>query len=526
MLAELDKDRTVSPARDEWLVVSALTASIVLLATLPYLWGYSIHDGNIFDGFLFGVADSHSYIAKMRQGFTGEWLFTLPFTAEPGPGVFLYSYYLFLGHVASWIDVPNLQLVYHSARLLNSVLFLLLAYRFIARFFITFRQRVWVWLLFALGSGMGWLTSWVGMLTADLWVFEAIPFLTVFSYAHFPLVWALTLWLFELTLPGLTQPPPTWSHAGWVALAVTLLAQIAPMMLLVVGVVLSGLAGWRLLAEHRVSRAELVMIGTLATFAAPWVLYDSWVMRSHPALAGWNAQNITLSPPVLDLLVSGGVPLVFALVGGVQAARRRRPLDRLLLAWAVLNALLLYAPISLQRRLILGLWMPVAILAGQGFFVIWPRIAKLFRPLVVAGLIATVLGSNVWVMAAALNAIHNRNDDIFITPAEAASFKWLESRTLLNEIVLAGPVTGMRIPAHSRGRVLYGHKSETVASQARKQDVLDFYSGRIAPDRFLERYPVDYIYYGPDERKLGALPSLNDRWHPVFTQGDVVIYGK
>jgi hypothetical protein len=462
----------------------------------------------------------------MRLGFTGEWLFTLPFTAEPGPGVFLYSYYLFLGHVASYLGVPNLQLVYHAARIFNSVLFLLLAYRFIARFFMTFRQRVCVWLLFALGSGLGWLTSWVGMATADLWVFEAIPFLTVFSYSHFPLVWALTLWLLELTMPGLTEPSATWPRVGWVALAVTLLAQVAPMMLLVVGVVLSGLAGWGLLAERRVSRAELVLIGTLVISAAPWVLYDSWVMRSHPALASWSAQNITPSPPVLDLLVSGGVPLVLALAGSVQAARRRQPLDRFLLVWAVLNALLLYAPISLQRRLMLGLWMPIAILAGQGFQVIWPRIANQFRPLVLAGLIATILGSNIFVMAASFNAIHNRNDDIFITPAAAASFKWLQSRIRRDEIVLAGPVTGMRIPAHSRGRVIYGHKSETAAADTRKQDVLDFYSGRIAPDQFFDRYPVDYIYYGSDERMLGTLPPLDDRWHPVFTQGDVVIYGK
>src|SRR6185369_9574866 len=80
---------------------------------------------------------------------------------------------------------------------------LLTAYHFISRFFDSFRERLATWLLFAFGSGLGWVAALFGGFTSDLWVAEAIPFLSVFTNSHFCLTSALMLWIFEWTLPGL-----------------------------------------------------------------------------------------------------------------------------------------------------------------------------------------------------------------------------------------------------------------------------------------------------------------------------------
>jgi hypothetical protein len=45
------------------------------------------------------------------------------------------------------------------------------------------------------------------------------------------------------------------------------------------------------------------------------------------------------------------------------------------LIWLVLGLLALYAPFALQRRLALGLWMPLVLLAGhRAEEVVWPRV--------------------------------------------------------------------------------------------------------------------------------------------------------
>ena len=46
--------------------------------------------GYEFAGFTYNAIDGNSYLAKMRQGWEGEWKFTLPYTSDPGEGTYLF----------------------------------------------------------------------------------------------------------------------------------------------------------------------------------------------------------------------------------------------------------------------------------------------------------------------------------------------------------------------------------------------------------------------------------------------------
>mgnify|MGYP001345878526 FL=1 len=70
-------------SRREWAWVAAAGVLILLAANLPYALAYAAPDGRVFGGILFALEDGLSYLAKMRQGWRGAWLFTLPYTAEP-----------------------------------------------------------------------------------------------------------------------------------------------------------------------------------------------------------------------------------------------------------------------------------------------------------------------------------------------------------------------------------------------------------------------------------------------------------
>ena len=58
-----------------------LSVVLMLLTSIPYLVGFQEQRGAwAFTGFVFGVGDGNSYIAKMLQGAAGAWLFRTPYS--------------------------------------------------------------------------------------------------------------------------------------------------------------------------------------------------------------------------------------------------------------------------------------------------------------------------------------------------------------------------------------------------------------------------------------------------------------
>jgi len=182
-------------AQREKQIAGILIFVFLALIILPFVYAWFAADpGHVFDGFLLNPIDGNSYLAKMRQGYNDAWLFTLPYTAQPGAGAAINLYYLFLGHVAKGLGF-SLLFTFHAARLLGALLLSLALYRFFAAIFPHSRARLWAFALTLFGSGLGWLALTFGAFTGDFWVAEGYPFLAAFANAHFPLGLALQIGL-------------------------------------------------------------------------------------------------------------------------------------------------------------------------------------------------------------------------------------------------------------------------------------------------------------------------------------------
>ncbi len=98
-----------------------LTVLTILLITLPYLIAMGkAGESYVFNGFLLNPIDGNSYLAKMYQGWAGQWQFTLSFSAEINQGSYLFLFYIFLGHVARWLGL-SLIVTFHLARIAGSI---------------------------------------------------------------------------------------------------------------------------------------------------------------------------------------------------------------------------------------------------------------------------------------------------------------------------------------------------------------------------------------------------------------------
>jgi len=523
------------------LILVAVAAIVLVASFTPYLYAASAAgEGYRFGGFLLNPIDGNSYLAKMRLGWQGEWQFTLPYTAEVGKGSYLFLFYLFLGHLSRLLNI-SLVWTFHLARFL-AVLFMLAAlYYFYRAIFPDVRLYSLAFLLAAIGSGMGWLGLLFGGFTADFWVAEAYPFLSAYANPHFPLGLGLLLLIFlPAVLPSATSHPVFTGRLvavisrPWISgLLALLLAIIAPFGVVIALSVFTGSTIWAFF-QPREGYPFLSFLHRLiwvAVGGAPILVYDLWITTRDPLLSSWNAQNLTPSPPLWDLVVSLSPLLIFAVLGAGWLVMRDQGGQsnlgsgwRVPLVWLVLALLLMVLPVGLQRRFMMGLYVPLALFAVAG--ITWLAAGKDQKFWLLAALVVLlVLPTNMVILLTARYGVQNHDPVLYLSQAEAQAIDWLEAHTAPNALVLAAPATGLFIPAQSGRRVIYGHPFETVSAAEEEQAVESFFSHTDADSQrwFLNERGVEYVFDGPRERQLGGIADP-DSLQLVFQAGDVVIY--
>jgi hypothetical protein len=259
-------------------------------------------------------------------------------------------------------------------------------------------------------------------------------------------------------------------------------------------------------------------------------------IHTDPLLAAWNAQNITNSPPAWDWALSYGVILVLAAWGSVKIAQRRKSSGLLMVGWVLVTFLGMYVPLSLQRRLSIGLGVPMGLLAGIGWWRgarerISVRARSLVRRLIIA---FSVLTPTFLIVATALSALGAQASSptswLYLTNGEWAAFQWLRNRPESEQeaVVLCAPQTGTFIPAWAGQRVVYGHPFETTNAEQREEQVEAYWTGRMTTAQqaaFFRENDVRYVLSGPREQALAAdTEKRAEVGDLVFEKDDTRIY--
>lgn len=502
-----------------------LGAALLLISCVPYLLAWAVTPAeHSFTGLLFNPRDGNSYIAKMRQGLEGQWLFQLPYTPEPHDGAFVYLFYILAGHLARWVGLP-LILVYHLVRLLSGAGMVAAIYGLAARA-TDDPAKCWVMVLLAgVGAGLGWLVIPFGRRTADLWVPEAFPVYALLANAHFPFGIGLMAWIGICGLELLAGRAPTWWGAG-LALGAVTLGLVQPFGLLpslvVLGVALIAHT-WR---QRAVPWPAATWIVVSVMLALPYPLYTQWAIQRDPILAAWSTQNETLSPPLWDWLLSFGLIAALAVVGIGLAIRRGSDADWLLVGWAGSTLVGMYLPLALQRRVGLGLGVPLGLLAGRAWrWIVAGRVPLRWRTLLRKVLIAISVMTPIFLIVTTMLAAAAGESLFYLHRAERSAFRWLSEEGAPDGVVLCAPETGIFVPAWAGQPVVYGHPFETVDAELREHRVRAYWTGQMGlaeRDAFLAANRVRYVFFGPRERALDG--NRSPRGRLVYQDAAVEIY--
>jgi hypothetical protein len=170
----------------------------------------------------------------------------------------------------------------------------------------------------------------------------------------------------------------------------------------------------------------------------------------------------------------------------------------------------LYAPFNLQRRLAMGLIIPIVYFSVRALEDYWfYRVAEQWRAPAMIALIVFIVPTNIFMLGIPLFGVVYAPDSgldkgLLLETEYWNTFEWLNSNGQPDAVVLASPNVSLWIPAYTEEVVVYGHPYETVPNDVRLKQVEDFYRGLDCQTLLSDQLPfvVRYIMWGPQEERF------------------------
>ena len=504
------------PTRKEINWVIEFSIFVIIITTIPYILAYfSQGDNWRFSGFLFGVEDGNSYIAKMLSGANGEILFKTPYTILNQPGFIAFLPYLLMGKLTS-IPGQHEQLValFHIFRWGGIFFLCLTSYYFISLLLTESFYRKSALVISILGGGLGWISLLWNHMPLEIYSPETFGFLSVFGIPH--LLYSKGLLL--LGLYGFLA----WEHK--VRTAWIMIGFFQPLTIVI---------GWFVLFTYLIVwtanlmlkkdpdfffkiKNESIYIAIIGLISSPWVFYNAISFQIDPFLKGWYNQNVILSPSPIDYFFSIGLIAPLAIWGILILYKLPDRKFIFSLGWLLIFPILVYFPILVQRRLAEGFWTFFVAL----MFV--PFMEKQINKKVVFAATFVFFISALILFSGGLMASINPQGPVFIPKTEMDAFGAIGKVSKNWDVVLGPYQASNAIAAWIPVRVLAGHGPESVNLKQVELDIEQF--NRTSDDKerlqFINQNKINFILSSPDNHALDGKPFTQK----IFGNRDYVVY--
>jgi hypothetical protein len=422
-----------SEGRPAWFWVISLLA--LVLSSAPYIFGYFNQPRNtLYLGVHWGFDDHAVYAAWAKQAQEGKLLFENRFTTDPQPGLTFQAYFLLIGNIAKLTGIP---VAMHIGRLLFGLLFLFALYRLVSRLSRDSFARGVMFSTAIFGAGTGYLywARYLGDLgmnrPIDVWQPEAFTFPSLMTNGLF----CAALWLIVVFWNSLLDARHSARAVIPGFLAILALTNIHTYDTLTIAIVGVGFLASQIAAGN-VTGAWLARAGIMALGAVPSLAWFLYVRSKDPVFAA-RAETVTTSTSLYNVLVGYGPLLLLALLAFYIGRYRKEtgespgyghtactmlaallialvilqaqtgftldqpwlgvapwlalaavgvficawlrpevPAYGLMFAWILMGLIALYYPGLFQRKLAMGLSIPIGLMAGASIAWLVERVQK------------------------------------------------------------------------------------------------------------------------------------------------------
>jgi hypothetical protein len=545
-----------SISKQEWRFVWLVIVALLLLTSIPYLYGYlSSPADKQFMGLMLDIPDHGQYLSWWRS-FQSSLLARNKLTPEPNEPLFFNLLWWVLAQASRWTGLGYAP-VFQVFRWIAGGSCLWAAYRLISCLLPTIGQRRVAFLLFALSSGLGWMLVVLKYTLArgrllfplDVYVAEGNTFLCILGYPHF----ALALTFISLTLEFVwrgwkEERTRTFSTSMFLAglLALLLGWMHAYDLLIIYGV----MATWALFVwlKARAFPWRLFWGGLIVCLmSCSGAIYSVFLTARDPLWKEVLAQFANAgvyTPAPLHLFVLFGFPLPLALAGAAHVIWHRHwdGENLFVLAWFLAGALLNYIPTDFQIHMLNSWQIPIMILATKGLYDLaipvvsrWVGRSHPSRPVAgrtagwfAAALILLVLPTNLYLWSWRFVELARHDYPYYLYHDDVAALDWLRGNTNPDEVVLSSITVGQYVPALSGNTAFLAHWAQTISFYDKQERVARFFDPTV-PDReridTVTAFGVDYVLYGPAERDLGGYDPSTASWMSLaFSKPRVQVY--
>jgi hypothetical protein len=271
----------------------------------------------------------------------------------------------------------------------------------------------------------------------------------------------------------------------------------------------------------------------IACGAVPPLIYQFYVFKNSTEFQ-LKAITVTAPPPLPDVLLSYTPLLLFAFYGAWLL--RKNESARLLMLWAIVTLILIYAPVSFGRKMIEGFHLPLCFFAATATI----AMAK-SRPVAMQRLFALGCGAILcisslqlitWALADAPKSIQpyrGAMPPLYLTQSDAAALQFLRNQhdnvaqgKEKPAAVLSLNFVGNYLPAKTGYHAYLGHWAETLNFDQKSGEVAALYEGKIRRDEalnWLRKNHIRYVFFGFYEHAVFQSPqALNDLLgSPIYT---------
>ena len=505
-----------------------IAIAILEFSSIPYFIGRSSEtDEWRFKGIYFDTEDYAVHLSMMQAGRLGDWAYQLRFTDEAHSPAYLRLFYVVLGHISNWTGL-SAESTYQLARWVLGLTALFFIYKICQRFLPNKNQARTAFLLSVMGAGVGWLMLLLGVplkpiSPIDFWLVDAYIFFSIslfpsFSFSLILMALAMNLF-FDFLETG------KWKSVFWVCFLAVLSQTTNPISFAVVDAAFAGAVLSLWWKNHKVKPPHLTALAGIALSQIPLLVYNFLVLSRAPVWSQFTNQNLTPSPPIGFYLLGFAPFLLFVPYAVYRAIRERTPNLLALMFWILAGFSLAYLPVAIQRRFLLGITIPLGILAVHGMGRLIRRVPFLLKrenlvyfTFVLFSSISTmylVLGLSIFLKTLPGERFYPRElDDAFL---------WLNENATSNEFVLADTTTSQLVAQKTRLKVYVGHEMETLLFNEKKLEMQSFFKGTQSPD-WLSQTQIRWVIFGPYERKFTDTFTLPANLELRYDKNDVQIY--